>query len=298
MKAAIDIGSNSLLLLVMDGDRVVHDEARVVGLGRGLGERGLFRPERMESALSVLGEYAARAQALGVPAADVRAVATSASRRALNATSFYAQVLRQTGLHVRVIDGDEEARLTWLGGVSGLELPPGPVLLVDPGGGSTEVILGEGGHVHRRVSLEIGTVRLTDRHLGYGAVEPSALARARAEIDAAFADVVLPVPPRAAIAVAGTATTLAAASLGLLQYDPDVVHNSLLPAAALRAWIDRLLAAGPDERRALVPVSPDRADTLLIGACILLKALELTRRQAWRVSDRGLRYGVLSDPQT
>lgn len=295
MKAAIDIGSNSLLLLVMDGDRVVHDEARVVGLGRGLGERGIFRPERMEAALAVLQDYATRARELGVPAAQIRAVATSASRRALNAATFYAQVQRTTGIAVQVIPGEEEARLTWLGGVSGIDVSPGPVVLVDPGGGSTEVIVGEGGHIHTRVSLEIGTVRLTDELLGYGHVEPAALARARAKIDEAFASVQLPVVPKSAIAVAGTATTLAAATLGLTTYDPVQVHNSTLTAAHLRTWIDRLLAATPDQRRELLVVSPERADTALIGACILLRGLELTRRQAWRVSDRGLRFGLLSD---
>lgn len=293
MKAAIDIGSNSLLLLVMDGERVVHDEARVIGLGKGLGEVGVFRPDRMEAALATLKDYAARAAELGVPAGEVRAVATSASRRALNAATFYAQVQKVTGIKVQVVSGDEEARLTWLGGVSGVEVAPGPVLLLDPGGGSTEVILGEGNHIHHRVSLEIGTVRLTEKHLGYGTVEPAALARARAEIDAAFAAVKLPRAPKSAVAVAGTATTLAAASLGLDAYDPAAVHNSMLPAGTLRSWVDRLLAADPAQRRAMFVVSPERADTLLIGACILLRGLELTRRQAWRVSDRGLRYGVL-----
>lgn len=112
LNAAIDIGSNSLLLLVTDGEKVVHDEARVVGLGRGMGERGLFKPDRREAALAALGEYAQRAASLAVPPAEVRAVATSASRRALNATTLYKGVLRVTGLRVQVITGEEEARLT------------------------------------------------------------------------------------------------------------------------------------------------------------------------------------------
>lgn len=294
MNAAIDIGSNSILLLVVDGRQVVHDEQRVVGLGKGLGDRGVFRPDRMEAALEVLRDYAVKVRELGVPADEVRVVATSASRRALNAATFYANVQKVTGLRVQVISGEEEARLTWLGGISGMDLAPGPVLLVDPGGGSTEVILGEGGHIHQRVSLEIGTVRLTEMFLGYGTVEPQALARARAVIDEAFSGLRLDATPRSAIAVAGTATTLAANSLGLLSYDPALVHNSILGVGALRTWIDKLLAAGPEERRRLMVVSPDRADTVLIGACILLRALECTRRQAWRVSDRGLRYGVVA----
>jgi exopolyphosphatase/guanosine-5'-triphosphate,3'-diphosphate pyrophosphatase len=221
-------------------------------------------------------------------------VATSASRRALNATTFYKDVQRATGLRVEVISGEEEARLTWMGGVSGLELAPGPVLLCDPGGGSTELIVGEGGHIHSRVSLEIGTVRLTEKHLGYGDIDPAAFSRARAEIQAAFAGVRLGAVPRSAIAVAGTATTLAACTLGLTAYDSARVHNSLLSAGDIRRWIDLLLAAGPEERRARVVVSPERADTLLIGACILLSALDLTRRQSWRVSDRGLRFGLVA----
>ncbi len=292
LNAAIDIGSNSLLLLVTDGEKVVHDEARVVGLGRGMGERGLFKPDRMEAALAALVEYAQRAASLGVPPAEVRAVATSASRRALNATTFYKEVLRVTGLRVQVISGEEEARLTWMGGGSGLEVAPGPVLLVDPGGGSTEVILGEGGHIHSRISLEIGTVRLTDKYLGYGTVEPAALARAREEIAEAFSTVRLDHAPRTAIAVAGTATTLAACALGLATHDCEQIHNSVLSAGAIRHWIDLLLGANPAQRRELVVVSPDRADTLLAGACILLSALELTRRQSWRVSTRGLRFGL------
>lgn len=297
MRAAIDIGSNSLLLLIADGEQVVHDEAQVVGLGRGLGERGLFRPDRMEAALAVLSAFAARAAASGIGAGDIKVVATSASRRALNAGTFFASVQKTTGLRVQVISGEEEARLTWLGGLSGLTLPEGPVLLCDPGGGSTEIILGEAGQIRQRISLEIGTVRLTERHLGYGTIDPKKLALVREEIDEQVRPLRWAVEPRAVVAVAGTATTLAAATLGLAQYEPLRVHNSLLSDAALRTWIDRLLAATPDERRALIAVSPERADTLLAGACILLRVLESTRRHQWRISDRGLRYGALSDPR-
>jgi exopolyphosphatase/guanosine-5'-triphosphate,3'-diphosphate pyrophosphatase len=294
-RAAIDIGSNSLLLLVLDdAGNVLHDEATVVGLGRGLGDVGVFRPDRMEAALGVLTGYAARARELGVAPEQVRTIATSASRRALNATTFYAGVKAKTGLRAEVVSGEEEARLTWLGGVDGLGLGPGPSLLCDPGGGSTEVILGEGPHIRTRTSLEIGTVRLTEQYLGTGVVAASALARLRAHVDAAVATLDLDLIPKAAVAVAGTATTLAAADLGLEVYDPAVVHGSTLTAAALRRWIDRLLAANPEERRRLVAVSPERADTVLAGAVILLAVLERARRQAWRVSDRGLRYGAAS----
>lgn len=297
MHAAIDIGSNSILLIVADDEgNVVHDEARVVGLGKGLGDRGVFRPDRMEAAVAVLKDYAAIASRLGVPPERVRAVATSASRRALNAGTFYSGVRSTTGLRVEVVSGDEEARVTYVGGIAGLDLPPGPIMLCDPGGGSTEIILGEGGQIHSRVSLEIGTVRLTEQYLGFGHVDASALARLRAHVDREVGAVKFAVPPRGTVAVAGTATTLAAADLGLTAYDAERVHGYTLTAAALRTWIDRLLEAGPERRRELIAASPDRADTVLAGAVILLRVLELSRRQAWRVSDRGLRFGLLKSP--
>lgn len=294
MNAAIDIGSNSILLLVVDDHGgVVHDEARVVGLGKGLGDRGVFRPDRMDAAMAVLEDYARLAAAHGVPPERVRVVATSASRRALNAATFYQSVRRRTGLAAEVVSGDEEARLTWLGGVQGLALPEGPVMLVDPGGGSTEVILGEGGEIRSRASLEIGTVRLTDAFLGYESVSPGDFARMRGAVAEAVDALPLPVLPRSVVAVAGTATTLAACELGLAAYDPAQVHGFTLTLGALRTWTDRLLEASPGKRRQLVAVSPERADTLLAGAVILTRLLERARRQSCRISDRGLRYGAV-----
>ena len=295
MKAAIDIGSNSILLVVVDADgAVVHDEARVVGLGRGLPDRGVFKPDRMEAAAAVLKAYIARAADLGVPVSQVRAVATSASRRALNASTWFQGIHRTTGLKVEVISGDEEARLTWLGALDGLVLPPGPILVLDPGGGSTEVIQGEGAHLRARVSLEIGSVRLTDAYLGYESVDAAAYARMRDAVDQAIAPLSLTTQPRTVVATAGTVTTLMAAELGQVAYDGAAVHGATLTVGALRAWIDRLLEAGPTQRRVLIAVSPERADTLLAGATILLRLLEKSRRASLKVSDRGLRFGVLA----
>lgn len=294
-RAAIDIGSNSLLLLVVGDDgAILHDEAQVVGLGKGLKDRGVFRPDRMEAALAGLTAYAARAAELGVPPEKIRAVATSASRRALNAATFYHQVAKATGIKVEVISGEEEARLTWIGSVHGIELPPGPAMVVDPGGGSTEVILGEGNVIRERVSLEIGTVRLTEQFIGYDMVEAAAFARLRDAVEQATAALVLPTPPRSVVAVAGTATTLAACELGLDTYDPARVHGFTLTIGAIRTWIDRLLAATPVQRRAMVRASPERADTLLAGAVILQSVLGRARRQSIRISDHGLRYGLLA----
>jgi exopolyphosphatase / guanosine-5'-triphosphate,3'-diphosphate pyrophosphatase len=296
-RAAIDIGSNSLLLLVVDDDgRILHDEARVVGLGRGLGDRGLLAPDRMAAAEDVLRAYLQTAALHGVEPWAVRAVATSAARRAMNAQTWTARVQRDLGLRVRVVSGEEEARLTWLGAMRDLPLPEGPLLVVDLGGGSTEIVLGEGDRVHQRVSLEVGSVRLTERFLGSGAgaYDPVGLGRLRAHVDAELARVKLEPTPRTVVGVAGTVTTLAAMVLGLTTWDAERVHATRLSRLDLAKCSDRLLPAGPEARRALVPAAPDRADYLLAGAAVLDRVLAAARRSQLTVSDRGLRFGLVA----
>jgi len=297
-RAAIDIGSNSLLLLVRAADgTTLHDEATVVGLGKGLGDRGLFRPDRMDAALEVLRRYATTAQGLGVAPGQVRAAATSAARRALNSATFFARVAEQTGLQVAVIAGAEEARLTWLGALDGLPLPLGSVAVVDLGGGSTEVVLGEGERIAFRTSMEIGSVRLTEEFFGEcpGRYDPRALSRLRARVATATEELEPARHPRSVVAVAGTATTLAAMNLGLESWDRDVVHGSRLTRADLRRFIDRLLASEPEERRTWAVVSPERADNLLAGACVLEGVLTALQRESLFISDGGVRHGLLAE---
>jgi exopolyphosphatase/guanosine-5'-triphosphate,3'-diphosphate pyrophosphatase len=301
-RAAIDIGSNSLLLTVVDDeDAVLHDEATVVGLGRGLGDRGLFQTDRMRAGLDALTRYAQIAEAFGVASRDIRAVATSAARRAMNAETWFQSVREQTGIRIRIISGDEEARLTALGAFRDLILPDGPSLVIDLGGGSTELVLTDGDGVLSRKSLEIGSVRLTETFLldgsstwAPGVVDPTMLARLRSHVDDAVASFILEPRPRTVIGVAGTATTLASMALDLDTYDSERVHGSRLTRAHLQKFIDLLLPATPQERRAMVPTSPGRADFLLAGATILERVLVASKRQHMIVSDRGLRFGLLT----
>ncbi|MCB9777922.1 MAG: Ppx/GppA family phosphatase [Alphaproteobacteria bacterium] len=297
-RAAIDIGSNSLLLLVRSpsGD-TLHDEATVVGLGRGLGDRGLFRPDRMDAAVEVLARYAQAALAHGVPAADVRAVATSAARRALNADTFFQRVLERTGLRIEVISGPEEARLTWLGALDGVPLPLGSVAVVDLGGGSTEVVVGEGERLAFRTSMEIGAVRLTEAFFGEGfdRYDPRDLGRLREAVQDACAVLTPDHHARSVVGVAGTATSLSAMNLGLTAWDRDAVHGSRLRRADLRRWTDRLLASSAAERREWAAVEPARADYLLAGAVVLETVLTSLRRESMLVSDGGVRHGLLAE---
>jgi len=295
-RAAIDIGSNSILLtIVSDQDQVLHDQAQVVGLGKGLGDRGLFRPDRMEAAEAVLREYVTIAGSHGIHPWSIRAVATSGARRAMNAKTFFSRLQRDLGLKTRIISGDEEARLTWKGALRDLDLPEGPLLVIDLGGGSTELVCGTQAATASRVSLEVGTVRLTEQFLGTEVVDPANLSRARKHVDALLAGVSLSPAPRTVIGVAGTVTTLCAVRQGLTTYQADRVHGGRITRADLASTIDRLLPMTADERRAYAPVAPGRADYLLAGALILDRVLGVARRPALIVSDRGLRFGVLAD---
>ena len=304
IRATLDIGSNTLILLVARKDdrglvQTLCDEAHVVGLGRGLAERGMFRPDRMDAAVEVLSHLAGRARALGVAPWDIHAVATSAARRALNAQTFFARVQSETGIRVEVISGEEEARLTWRGASGGIDVHAGTVGVVDLGGGSTEVVVGEDGKMGARASLELGSVRLTERFLqerpdaAPQRFRPQDLAQLRAHVEKAVAQFQWPVVPRTLIAVAGTATTLGAMELGLHVWDRDKVHGMRLTRASLRRWIDRLLDSDASERRALAAVSPERADYLLAGACVLDAVADSARRESLRVSDGGVRHGLM-----
>lgn len=296
-RAAIDIGSNSILLTVVDDEgAVLHDEARVVGLGKGLGDRGLFEPERMKAAEAVLGEYLSIAREHGVEPWQVKAVATSAARRAMNAQTWTGRLQRKLSLRVCIITGEEEARLTWQGAQGSLDLPGGDALVVDLGGGSTELVLGSGAEIARRVSMELGSARLTERFLGLGVVDPAQLTALRQEVSLTLSSFALQQPPAVVVGLAGTVTTLAAMARGLEVYDSEQVHGSELSRVDLGRFIDQLLPATPEQRRALAAVAPDRADFLLAGCVILDRVLAMTRRSAMVVSDRGLRFGLLTRP--
>jgi len=234
------------------------------------------------------------ARRLGVDPWSVRAVATSAGRRAMNAQTWMSRLQRKLGLRARIIAGDEEARLTWLGASRGLDLPAGPLLVVDLGGGSTELVLGDEDQVLVRSSLELGSARHTERFLGTGQVDPAALAQLRHDVEITMATVTIHPVPRTVVGVGGTATTLATMVLGLDRYDSERVTGSQLTRVHLARIIDQLLPATPEQRRSLVPAAPERADYLLAGATILDRVLAKSRRAHMLISDRGLRYGLLA----
>lgn len=292
-KAGLDIGSNSIKIAVVDeAGAVLFDDSRVVGLAKGLGERGLLKADRMDAALTAIVELVEKARALG--ASDIHAVATSGARRALNAATFFDRIRERTGVKVSTVSGEEEARLTWLGARFGLALPA-ETALFDLGGGSTEIVVGDA-HAQPtlRISLEIGAVRLTEAHLGTGKVDPAALAACRDHVRRELATVKWPRLPRAVLAVGGTATTIGAMQLELSAFDSPRIHGMRLDRAQLRRWIDRLLPASPEERRTIASIAPERADFLLAGCVVLEACLEAARRESTIVSTGGVRYGLVA----
>jgi exopolyphosphatase / guanosine-5'-triphosphate,3'-diphosphate pyrophosphatase len=282
--AAVDLGTNSTRLLVADveGGRVdeVHRETRITRLGEGVDQRRRLLPAPVARVRNSLADYRATLERLG--AERTLAIATSAVRDAENGEAFLGEIEWSYGFATRLLSGDEEALLTRRGVASGRELEPA-TLVVDIGGGSTELILDED-----HVSLDIGSVRLTERFL-------SSDPPARDELDACAAAVCELLPelaPRTAIGVAGTITTLAALDLQLDEYDAARVHGHVIDAHDVDALTSRLAAMTTAERRALPTMEPERAPVIVGGALILREIVARYGLDAVETSERDLLDGA------
>lgn len=292
--AVIDVGTNSARLLVADVDRgrvsPVERRSTVTRLGRGVDLSGRLSAEAMEEACAAIGEYVATYQELG--AETVEAIATSAVRDAENGGAFVAELRERFALSARVLDGEEEARLTYLGATS--EHPPGePTLVIDIGGGSTELIVGDGAEISFHASLQAGVVRHSERHIASDpptAVELESLATdVRGLIEAAIGD---GVEARAGIAVAGTPTSLAAIEMRLEPYDPARVHGHVLSLSPIQRMLSRL-ASTPLAQRVEIPgMHPDRAPTIVAGVVILVEAMRAFGLEQVEVSEHDILYGT------
>jgi exopolyphosphatase/guanosine-5'-triphosphate,3'-diphosphate pyrophosphatase len=270
---AVDCGTNSIRLLVADvhGDRKadVHREMRVVRLGQGVDRTGELAVEALERTRVALVDYAATCRELGTE--RVRMVATSATRDARNRDDFRAMVVDVLGVAPEVVSGDEEAALSFDGATRGLDPAQGPFLVMDIGGGSTELVLGTS-CPQAALSVDVGCVRLTERHLLDDPPTATQVAAAEADVDAAIARVRAVVPvdqARTAVGLAGSVTTVAAVALALEAYDADRIHLSRIPAADVADVASRLLAMTRAERAVLPVMHPGRVDVIGAGALVL-----------------------------
>jgi exopolyphosphatase/guanosine-5'-triphosphate,3'-diphosphate pyrophosphatase len=291
----VDCGTNSIRLLVTDlggaGKADVHCEMRVVRLGEGVDRTGLLLPAALERTRVAVDDYAALCRELGVQ--RTRFVATSATRDAQNRELFAAIVQDAFGVPPEVVSGDEEARLSFLGATHGLEAEP-PFLVMDIGGGSTELVLGSA-EVEAAASVDVGCVRLTERHLVDDPPTPEQVAAARADVEEALAraEKVVPVAKAAtAIGLAGSVTTVAALALELPSYQAERIHLSRVSAQQVREVTERLLTMTRQERAALPVMHPGRVDVIGGGALVLLAAVERFGLEEVLVSESDILDGI------
>jgi exopolyphosphatase/guanosine-5'-triphosphate,3'-diphosphate pyrophosphatase len=305
--AAIDCGTNSIRLLVADVPAAgAHTDLlrrmEVVRLGQGVDATGRLAPEAIERTRRVLAEYAGQARDLGVTA--VRMVATSATRDAANRDDFEQMVQATLGQPPDVVTGREEAELSFLGATASLDaaaeaqgnpVPAPPFLVVDIGGGSTEFVLGDSAGVRAARSVDIGCVRLTERHLHGDPATADEIGRAEADIRAALADVVSVVPVAEAatlVGLAGSVTTVAAIALDLPAYDADAIHGSRIPVGAVRSVTAGLLTATRERRAAMPVMHPGRVDVIGAGSLILRVLMDAFARDEVVVSEHDILDGI------
>jgi exopolyphosphatase/guanosine-5'-triphosphate,3'-diphosphate pyrophosphatase len=299
--AAIDCGTNSIRLLVADlHDGTLTDVVRrmeIVRLGQGVDRTGRLAPEAIERTRVVLADYAAQLRELG--AERIRMVATSATRDAANAGDFRAMVVDTLGVVPEVVSGDEEARLSFTGAVRGLpaELET-PYLVVDIGGGSTEFVHGTAA-VDAALSVDIGCVRMTERHLHADPPTPEQIAAAEADITAAVdraLDAVNGRDARTLVGLAGSVTTVVAIALGLTEYDPERIHHARIGYAEVAKVTTDLLAATREQRLAIPVMHPGRADVIGAGALVLQVIMQRSGADAVVASEHdildGIAYGL------
>jgi exopolyphosphatase / guanosine-5'-triphosphate,3'-diphosphate pyrophosphatase len=300
--AVVDIGSNSTRLLIADIDEAgtlaeIDRRSIVTRLGEGVDATGELGEQPRQRVLAALDEYAAAIEEHG---AEVRAaVLTSAVRDSANGAAFTATVRDRYGLDGRTLSGDEEARLSYRGATAARDpARQEHLLVIDIGGGSTELVVGAGGDVDFHVSTQNGVVRHSERHIHSDPPTPAELAALAADVRPSLAEAV---PARhrdrvtAAVAVAGTATSCAAIDLALEPYDAARVEGHRLGLATLSAMLERLAAMTTPERRQVRGLHPDRAPTIVAGVIILLETLRTFGLRAVQVSERDILWGVALD---
>jgi len=296
--AAIDCGTNSIRLLIADvnpeSGNVLDVDRRmeIVRLGQGMDSTGEFAVDALERTFAACDSYADVIASNNVD--RVRFVATSASRDARNRDTFIAGVKSRLGVEPDVISGDEEARLSFAGATNGLVGAAAPYLVVDIGGGSTEFVLGVTSPQAAR-SVNIGCVRMTERHFRNDPPSQFEIDAAIADIDAAIELAGETVPlgeAKTLVGLAGSVTTVAAIALELTEYDPERIHGARLSADTIDAVSDRLLGLSRDERAQIHVMHPGRVDVINAGALVLRRIVHLTGLPDVLVSEHDILDGI------
>src|SRR5687767_4350484 len=298
--AFFDVGTNTILCVIAEirdtgRFRVLEDMGEITRLGQGVGQTRRISAEGEERSLAVLKRYRCRCEDLGVD--EIVAVGTSALRDAENSGEVCARFQVELGFDIRVISGAEEAAYSFVAVQRGLTLTEDQILVIDIGGGSTEFISGDRGGIFQAVSLDLGSVRLTERFLPSDPVRADEVKRMNAAIDQELSR--LPElgfaldPTFALVGIAATCTTLVAMEKDLALYCHRDVHGSTLTLDAVKRQLDRLERRSVAERRQLAGLDPQRADVIFSGACLLERIMDRYQSDHIIVSDQGVRYGLL-----
>ena len=294
--AAIDCGTNSIRLLIADIDgnnfREVVRDMEIVRLGQGVDETGEFHPDAIARTLAAVDKFAAEIAKRGVE--KIRFCATSATRDATNRHLFVDGVRDRLGIELEVISGDEEAALSFAGAIKDLDPSNGPFLVVDIGGGSTEFVFGTS-TVEAARSVNIGCVRMTERHFASDPATPEQIEAARSDIQAAIAQAAAVVPITTAntlVAVAGTATTVAAAALDLPEYDRYAIHLSRISAQQTHDAATMFATSTREQRLALGYMHPGRVDVIAAGSLVLSEIMKATGASEFVASESDILDGM------
>jgi exopolyphosphatase/guanosine-5'-triphosphate,3'-diphosphate pyrophosphatase len=294
--AAIDCGTNSIRLLIADIDgahfREIHREMEIVRLGQGVDKTGQFHPDAIIRTLAAVDKFAIEIAKRGVE--KIRFCATSATRDATNRDLFIDGVRERLGIAPEVIPGEVEAALSFQGATRDFPATDGPFLVIDIGGGSTEFVFGTT-TVEFAKSMNIGCVRMTERHFTGGDADPGQIAAAIEDIDEAIAQAAKIVPitkSKTLIAVAGTATTVAAAALELSTYDRYSIHLSRISAEKVHAVSRAFLAMKREDREALGYMHPGRVDVIGAGSLVLSRIMLATGAKEFVASESDILDGM------
>ena len=297
--AAVDCGTNSLRLLIAEPTKSgglldLERRTEIVRLGQGVDATGEFHPDALARTFTVVEQYAELIRQAAVPVDRIHFVATSASRDVRNREAFFDGVRQRLGVTPDVITGDKEAQLSFTGALSRVRPEGEPVLVMDIGGGSTEFIVGSArGEMSFAISLDIGSVRLTERFLKTSPPAAADLAAAAAYVDGRLDSSGVDLTSVGTwIGVAGTATTLAGVYLELAEYDRERVHGASIPRADLAALLDRLSRMTVEEIRALPSMHPGRADVVTAGTLIAVRIAERLSVEGWLVSESDILDGT------
>ena len=294
--AAIDCGTNSIRLLIADIDganfREIHREMEIVRLGQGVDKTGQFHPDAIVRTLAAVDKFAIEIAKRGVE--KIRFCATSATRDATNRDLFIDGVRERLGIAPEVIPGEVEAALSFQGATRDFPATDGPFLVIDIGGGSTEFVFGTT-TVEFAKSMNIGCVRMTERHFTGGDADPGQIAAAIEDIDEAIAQAAKIVPitqSKTLIAVAGTATTVAAAALELSTYDRYSIHLSRISAEKVHAVSKTFLSMKREDREALGYMHPGRVDVIGAGSLVLSRIMLATGAKEFVASESDILDGM------